>query len=506
LNSNPNTVYTREIVSGGLKRMKRKFITNLALVIFLNLLVKPFWIFGIDRSVQNVVGAESYGLYFSLFSFSLLLNILLDLGITNFNNRAIAREPSLLPEYFSNIIILKFLLAVFYTIICLAAGLIVGYDTIQFKILIFLIINQFLASFLLYLRSNISGLHYFRTDSLISVLDRALVIVICSILLWGGITEQAFKIEWFVYAQTIAYALTVLVAFFIVVSKSEYLKPQLDLKYFARIIRKSYPFALLILLMSFYNRIDSVMLERLLPDGDMYAGMYAQSFRILDAAAMFAFLFAGLLLPIFSRMIKQDQPLSDMTRLSYSLIIIPALTLAALAFYYSTEIIDWMYYEQTAESSRIFPLLMFGFIAISTTYIFGTLLTANGSLLELNLLAASAVILNVLLNFILIPRLQAYGAAISSLITQSYMALFQVIISAVKFKFKIDPGYLARMIIYPAGLFAAGYFIDHYLQNWFRGALALILFALIFAVSIKLLRIREIYSIIKGEGSEDLRV
>ena len=127
--------------------MKRKFITNLALVIFLNLLVKPFWIFGIDRNVQNVVGAENYGLYFSLFSFSLLLNIFLDVGITNFNNRAIAREPSLLSEYFSNIVVLKFLLAVFYAIICLLAGLVVGYDTIQFKILIFLIIINFLDFF-----------------------------------------------------------------------------------------------------------------------------------------------------------------------------------------------------------------------------------------------------------------------------------------------------------------------------------------------------------------------
>ena len=70
--------------------MKRKFVTNLALVLFLNLLVKPFWIFGIDRTVQNVVGSEGYGFYFSLFSLSLLLNIFLDFGITNFNNRSIA--------------------------------------------------------------------------------------------------------------------------------------------------------------------------------------------------------------------------------------------------------------------------------------------------------------------------------------------------------------------------------------------------------------------------------
>ena len=70
--------------------MLKKFLKNIALVLFLNLLIKPFWILGIDRTVQNVVGVADYGFYYSIFSFSFLLNILLDFGITNFNNKNIA--------------------------------------------------------------------------------------------------------------------------------------------------------------------------------------------------------------------------------------------------------------------------------------------------------------------------------------------------------------------------------------------------------------------------------
>ena len=76
--------------------MKKKFLTNLALLIFLNLLVKPFFIFGIDRSVQNAVGLENYGFYFTIFNFAFLFNILLDAGLTNFNNRNIAQHAQLL--------------------------------------------------------------------------------------------------------------------------------------------------------------------------------------------------------------------------------------------------------------------------------------------------------------------------------------------------------------------------------------------------------------------------
>ena len=69
--------------------MQKKFLRNLVLLVFLNLLVKPFWILGVDRQVQNVVGPEEYGLYFTIFNFSFLFYIFLDLGITNFNNRNI---------------------------------------------------------------------------------------------------------------------------------------------------------------------------------------------------------------------------------------------------------------------------------------------------------------------------------------------------------------------------------------------------------------------------------
>ena len=58
-------------------------------------LIKPFWIFGIDRTVQNMIGTEQYGLYYALFNFSFLFNIFLDLGITNFNNRNISQNSFL---------------------------------------------------------------------------------------------------------------------------------------------------------------------------------------------------------------------------------------------------------------------------------------------------------------------------------------------------------------------------------------------------------------------------
>ena len=81
---------------------QKKFINNLAILIFLNLLVKPFWPLVIEPAVQQEVGNVAYGEYFSLFNFSFLLNILLDFGITNFNNKNIAQNNHLLTKHFGD--------------------------------------------------------------------------------------------------------------------------------------------------------------------------------------------------------------------------------------------------------------------------------------------------------------------------------------------------------------------------------------------------------------------
>lgn len=461
--------------------MQRKFLTNLGLLLFLNLLIKPVWIFGIDLTVQRIVGVGDYGFYFVILNFSFLFNIILDLGITNFNNRNIAQHNHLLNKHFSGILVLKLLLGLTYVVIAFVVAIILRYNADQFRLLGWLAFNQFLLSFILYLRSNISGFMMFRTDSMLSVLDRLLMILFCGVLLWGHVTASAFRIEWFVYSQTAAYSITAALAFLIVVKKARFRKLNWNWPFFLMIIKQSLPFALLVLLMTFYNRLDPVMLESLLPaglskaqvqifamvnhlnpvmlenllaerTGNFQAGIYASGFRLLDAANMIAYLFGVLLVPIFSKMIKKKQPIEHMLKLSFTLIITLAIIVGFGSFFYSYELMDLLYDTHIAASTQVFRLLIPGFIAVSTTYIFGTLLTANGNLKQLNIIAFLGLVINLILNYMLIPRLLASGSAISSLVTQFAMAILQVILVQRIFKFKVNYRYLFTLLVFLFGV------------------------------------------------------
>jgi O-antigen/teichoic acid export membrane protein len=476
--------------------LKRTFVSNLILILTVNLLVKPFYILGIEAEVQNRVGAEVYGSYFALISFSFLLNILLDMGITSFNTRNIAQNNQLLQKHFSGIVMLRFVLFVVYSVILLTVGLCLGYSQSQMGILAILALNQGFAAFILYLRSNLTALHKFKADSLLSVLDRLFLIMLMAVLLWGNVMDQPFQIEWFVYGQGISYAVGAIVGFGLVLYHSGKIKFKFDRVFMTAILKQSMPYALLVFLMAVYFRTDSVMLERMHPNGAFEAGIYAMGFRFFEAGNMVAFLFGILLLPIFSKMIKKGENVQPIASLSFKLLFSGALILALVCVSLSKTVLDIRYVSHTVVAAPVFALLMVGFVFVCCTYIFGTLLTANGSLKRLNQFAVAGVVINIILNVILIPDYGAYGCALASVVTLGLVAISQMIETQRVFKFRITKGFRQSLLIFLAGVITLFLLVATLSIGWQVKMLILIVGGLGFAVSTGMLHMGRFLTLI----------
>lgn len=479
--------------------MQKKFITNLFFLLALNFLIKPFYILGIDAEIINRVGEDTYGLFFSLFNFSFLFNIFLDLGINSFNTKNIAQNENLFSKYFSNLLSLKLVLVVVYIALTTLAGLVWGYSAESLKLLALLTINQGIAAITLYLRSNLGGSQMFIKDSIISVLDRFLMILICSLLFWGNITEQAFQIEWYIYAQTFSYSITLLFALYWVWKKSSYIKVRLNKVFSMAIVKQSIPYALLVLLMTFYYRSDAVMLEKMLPDGNTQAGFYAQSYRFFEAGNMVAYLFSVLLFPIFSKMIKQNECLSGIVKMAFKIIFSGSIIVCILCFQFGEEILKWRFDTLSNQSVDLFTVLMLCFVFISTTYVFGTLLTANGDLKTLNILATIAVIINIILNYIFIPKWQALGSAMASLITQGFVSISQIAIVKKKFCFNVKPILYVQFIFFILGVYLISVLSYNHINNWVLAAFIFFITSFAFALSINMIPLKKMAYIIKND-------
>lgn len=410
---------------------------------------------------------EHYGTYFALLNLAYLFQILNDFGIQSFNNRHISQHPQMLPKYFPNLLAIKWLLAALYVSLTMAvAAFVLGYGSDALPLLFVLLANQVLVQLILFFRSNISGLGHYRLDSLLSSLDKLLMVLTCGVLIWTD--WLPFSLLNFALAQTLALLVTAIVVFVLLRQRAVFpVKPGWAANWRAgrpavfSMFRQSLPYALVVLLMFAYTRLDAVLLERMA--GAAHADVYASAFRLLEACNMFGYLFASLLLPMFARLLKVNEPVRPLTSMAFKLIWAGSVTLAAAIFFAREDLLRLMMPARANEYRfEVLGVLIWAFVPVSVTYIFSTLLTARERMMRMNRFFLIGIAIDLGLNIALIPYWQALGAALAALVTQIFIAGAMIWLCMREFDFKPSRsgliqivGYFAFILIFDGLLFEA---------------------------------------------------
>jgi O-antigen/teichoic acid export membrane protein len=479
--------------------MERQFSFNIILLILVNLLIKPFYIFGIEIPVQNIVGNESYGLYFTFLNLTYLFQIINDPGIQNYNSKEIAASPTLLRRFFPQILLLKLILALFFVAAVATASAILGYWQFDPLLLAMVMAGQVLVSVVQYTRTNVAAVGMFAADSLLSVLDKFLMIIGIGLLLWV-LSPSEFNMRTFVLIQLISLIITWLGAIFLLRSKLEKLVWKWNRAVNRIIIKNSLPQALVIFLMFLYSRTDAVMIKSLLEDGSYQAGIYAAAFRIMDAFTMFTFLFAALLVPMFSKKLKTGKNIVPIYYQSLHWVLAIALTGACSVFAFRNEWMGFLYTDTSDQSGSILGILIWAFAFKSTNFVCGSLIVASGELRKLNILLAVTVLINVAVNAILIPSMGGYGAAIATFGTQVIVAVGMYLLSLPFLKeknhaLKLFPVISALFLIAPGYYFIKESGLSF---GWHWQFLMLVAYAILAAFVARLLKIRELLYFARG--------
>ena len=448
--------------------MRRLFAKNLLFVVGVNLLVKPIWIFAIDRTVQNRVGHEAYGSYGALLSLSIILFTVLDFGINAYNTQLISQHPYRLSKLFPVMLSARVLLAFVYAVLLFLIGLLLGFRGYEIFVLIGLALMQILSMMLQFVRSNVGALQHFMWDSVLSVLDKLVMIVVCGILLYkSGL--PAVTIPVFVGLQCLGYFLALTIGV-VILKRISAVRYHFSFQVAAiwRIIKRSFPYALLILLMALYMRQDVLLTERIA--GREAAGIYAAGFRLLDACNMFSVMFAGLLLPLFGRMIAQKLSVAPVVKLAVSVLLPAGFILAVASVAFSNQIMNLLYKETPPQQAAACALLMCTFPAYCILYIYSTLLTSGGHIRFLNKISAGAVALSLILNLTLIPRYGSLGAAISAFSVMWLLGAGLISGCHRKFALPHHVAWIARLIAFPVLIAIVAFFALKVPVSWFAQA------------------------------------
>lgn len=409
-----------------------KFYSSLLLLIILNAIIKPVWIFGIDRQVQNITGVAEYGTYFSLLNLSIVFGFLLDWGLTNFINRELAAKKMELQEQLGSFLLLKALFFIVYLAIVMAVAELSGVK--RLNILLGVITIQFLTFLFLFLRNVVTAHQWFKTDAWLSVLDKTLMIVICALFIFLPAVFGAIDIQKFITAQIISTALATFTVVLILLSRGITFKRP-GLKFLNRtVIFSVLPFAVTVFLMSMHVRLDGFLLERLHHNGAQQAGIYAAAYRLLDASNMVGYLIASFSMPFIARLWSEGKSLQGTILQTRHIQLMFAIAIATTAIMLAPWLERILYHRSDEYGTQILQWCLPALVGYAFTQVYGTVMTATGNIVPFCYLNFTAVLVNLVINLFLIPRYGAQACCVSALCSQLFLGISTMLFVHKKFK------------------------------------------------------------------------
>ena len=412
----------------------------------------------------------------------------MDPGLQNWNSQWLSKHRDAAQDHIFPLIATKSLISIIYLIVIGILSFVFSYS--DPLLLILLGLNLILSTTFSLGRTILSSLGHYRYDSLLSALDKTLLLLIIGGLLWA---YSGFSLYTYVLGQMAAFLISNIILIMLMLGMKIKVHWRVSWSQIVFILRQCLPFLYILLFMTAYSRLDGVMLGRMLDDDNFQAGIYATAFRFYDASNMVAYLFAVILLPMFSAQIFQKEQLQELVSLGVRMMV-PFSTLITLIFVmYGEYLISLQFDENVLRYYQVLILLSVSFFFVSFTYIFGTFLLAAEQVKRLNIVFGIALIINFSANLLLIPRYGAVGAAWATVGTQLFVLVSEILLSK-----SLLPSILQSPEAIKIGLFivansALFWIIAHALNapKWVGLSLNTIFFILLFFF-LKIIPIKEI--------------
>ncbi len=422
-----------------------RFYSSLGLLILLNLLIKPVWIFGIDLQVQNIIGTHAYGNYFSIFNLAVVFSFLTDWGFTVFFSRSASAMPDVYINRATSYGILKIVFAILYAAIVFLVAWVSG---ITDWLIVFLVVFiHVLTSFYLFLRSIITATQKFKIDAWLSVLDKLLMILVCGTFIYLPFVAGTITLHSFLIIQVLSIAAAVLVAimilFYLKLSFTPINRAHLNHSLF----KAALPFAMLVFLMSVHNRVDAFLLERLHPNGNYEAGIYASAYRLLDAFLMPGNLVIAFLLPFIAKKFSEQTNFSALVLNVRHFLMMLTVGVISIGFLLAPWVQNLLYKHDPTYGAVVLQWTLLSMSGYTLIQVYGTILTASGQLRHFIMTIFFTVILNVMLNLVLIPQMGAQGSAVAAFISQNLCGFYLAFVVSKKYDLSIDKSSIMVYVI-----------------------------------------------------------
>jgi O-antigen/teichoic acid export membrane protein len=360
--------------------------------------------------LARYLGTVGFGKYSFVFAYLTFFAVLPDLGLDAILVRDIARDKSIASKLIGNVYIIKSILAAFAVVLSMIVITLMSYPSdittyiyIAALTLFFLPFSEFYSTMF---QVNLRMEYNVISKLVFKVLSAGLIF-------------------WIIFAHgTLAQIMIILVfsegirALISYIFSRKFVKPrfEIDFELWKYLIKESLPLALSVAIWVIYYQIDMVMLYPMV--GDEAVGVYSAAHKLFGLFSLIPMAIMISLFPIMSEAFKSSKDrLLKSYRFSIKYLLIIALPVAIGVILLADKIILLIFGVLFTNSSSVLRILMISIVFTFMSSVLLNILIAIDKQKLHTLSTGTCAIVNVILNFMLIPILSYNGAAIATVAT-----------------------------------------------------------------------------------------
>lgn len=367
--------------------------------------------------VTRYLGKDGFGNYATMLAFFAFFNAIGDLGLQSVTAREISREGAEESHIMSNILTLRIIISLIILLLTPILVFFLPYSAdLKFAIIVAAI--AFVFSSLSMTLNGIFQKHL--------VMDKVATIELCGKFVQIGIILLAVQQN--LGFRVISFALlgymmfNALVVFWF---SRKYFKFsfEFDWQYWKGFLKQSIPLGIASIVTFAYFKADTIMLSFLKSSADV--GIYNVAYKVIENLIFFPAMVAGLVLPLLSRFVFTERDKFDLiANKTFKVFLVLVVPLVIGAFALAPQIVNIIGGAGFPESALVLRILIFALAFIFFGQFFNTILVVSNLQNKLMKALIATAVINISLNFFLIPRYSYIGAAFTSVITEMIVVAF----------------------------------------------------------------------------------
>lgn len=364
------------------------------------------------------LGPEASGQFQFVLSYVTLFGVVIDFGIQQYIIKKMSEDRSKAKQYFHNFLAVELVLAALVYGAMIAVAYFNNYEPVVLKAIMVAGFGVALHGLTYPFLAVITAFYDLKKAALLNFISSAINTLIIFVTIWVGGSIVMLTSQQVIYAGL---ALTVYYKYVQVhIGSPEVLKgfATLRISLLRQILKAALPFALLVGFSTIYNRIDIIIITKML--GYTQTGLYTAAYKFFDLLGFFPAVVSHSLYPVFASLMAQKNILAVRETLERYLRFMAAVALpmATGGMLLSEPIIRLLAGEQFIQAANVLAVLIWA-PAILFFYVVVNALVISQLTKYATMVTGFNVLVNIVGNILLLPKFGIVAAAATTILSET---------------------------------------------------------------------------------------